>query len=273
VPKLPGKELAATSLQSDADSLDAVAFGDDVVANDDDDCLLFERRLNDLVDLRRSAGEISHDPHLLICAHCQAMLEDYQTLLEATKLFGVTHDDNGVDKDLALVGRRRAALDRLPADSARSKIFGWSTLLAVMFVFWGTSAGVPTDVRLSEVASLVSVVETQLGPVEFVNGLNLAELSAYPSDLASHLVADNPLVQSAPASCQPFFEMPAGRLLAAGLPTVDLASVDMGQFNHIGRYWQHVSRLPGIEPWQHSVSFAIGWFNQPALPSMEPQCG
>lgn len=267
MPKLPAKEVAATSLHCDVDSLDS-----DVVANEDD-CLLFEQRLNDWADLRSCAGEISHDPHLLICAHCQSMLDDYQVMLEATKQLGVLCDDDCVDQDALVVGGRAASLDRLSADSARSQVFGWSTLLAVLFVIWGASAGVPTDMRLTEGVSPASVAGVEMEPSEFVNGLNLAELSGYPSDLTGHLVGFNPLVQSAPASCQPFFEMPTGRLLAAGLPVVDLASVDIRQLSHIGQYWQHASRLPGIEPWQHSVNFAIGWFNQPALPNGKPQCG
>lgn len=259
MPKLPGKEFAATSLQRDVDPFDVI-----------DDCLLFEGRLNDWVDLRGGASDISHDPHLSVCDHCKTMLDDYQAMLEATKLLGVLHDgDDGVDED-ALVIAGRASLDRLPADSARSQFFGWSTLLAVLFVFWGTSAGIPTDMSLTE---RVSPASLEVDPPGFVTGLNFVNLSGYPSDLAGHLVAVNPLVQNAPVSCQPFFEMPTGRLFAAGLPVVDLALVDIGQLNHIGRYWQHASRLPGIEPWQHSVNFAIGWFNQRALPDGKPQCG
>ena len=271
MPKLPSKEFAATSLRLDADPLDAAVFDDGGVA-DGDDCLLFEQRLNDWVDLRSGAGEISQDSHLLGCAHCQSMLDDYQSLLEATKLLGVAHDDI-VDDDTLVVGGRAASLDRLSADSARSQIFGWSTLLAMLFVFWGASAGVPTDMSLTDGASPASVAAKQIEPTELVNGLNLVGLTEYPTNLASQLVGGNPLVQSAPSSCQPFFEMPTGRLLAAGLPAVDPASVDMRQLNSIGRYWQHASRLPGIEPWQHSVNFAIGWFYHSALPRGKSQCG
>lgn len=263
MPKLPSKEFAVTSIQRDVDPLDAF------VIDDEDDCLLFEKRLNEWVDLRRGGSDISHDPHLLICAHCKTMLDDYQSMLEATKLLGVLHDDDGVEED-ALVVVGRASSNRLPADSPRSQFFGWSTLLAVLFVFWGASSGIPTDMSLTE---RVSPASLQMDPSEFVNGFDFAKLSGYSSDLVGHLIAVNPQVQNAPASCQTFFEMPTGGLLAAGLPVVDLALVDIGQLNHIGRYWQHASRLPGIEPWQHSVNFAIGWFNQPVLPDGKPQCG
>jgi len=239
VSKLPSKEFATTSLQRDVDLLDG-----GVVA-DEGDCLL----------------------------QCQAMLDDYQTMMEATKLLGVFHDDDVVDEHGLVIGGRAASVGRLPADSARSQIFGWSTLLAVLFVFWGVSSDLPTDMSLTERVSPTSVAGVQTEPDEFVNGLDLTELSEYPIDLASQLVGSNPLVQSVPVSCQPFFEMPTGRLLAAGLPAVDLTSVDIGQLNHLGRYWQHASRLPGIEPWQHSVNFAIGWFSQPVSPSGKRQCG
>ena len=273
MPKLPSKEFAATSLQRDVDSLDAVDEGD---MADDNDCLLFERRLNDWADSRCRVDAISNDPHLLICDRCQATLNDFRAMLEATELLGVLHDD-GVEEDALVLGGRATSLVRLPADSARSQIAGWSTLLAVLFVIWGASAGVPTDMSLTEGVSPASVVGAQMEPSEFVNGLSFAELSGelsgYPSDLANHFVSVNPLVQDAPTSFQTFFEMPTGRLLAAGLPAVDLASFDITQLNHIGRYWQHASRLPGIEPWQHSVNFAIGWFSQSAMPNGNPQCG
>ena len=269
MPKLPSKEFAATFLQRDVDSLDAVDEGD---MADDNDCLLFERRLNDWADSRCRVDAISNDPHLLICDRCQATLNDFRAMLEATELLGVLHDD-GVEEDALVLGGRATSLVRLPADSARSQVAGWSTLLAVLFVIWGASAGVPTDMSLTEGVSPASVVGAQMEPSEFVNGLSFAELSGYPSDLANHFVSVNPLVQDAPTSFQTFFEMPTGRLLAAGLPAVDLASFDITQLNHIGRYWQHASRLPGIEPWQHSVNFAIGWFSQSAMPNGNPQCG
>ena len=271
MPKLPSEKFVASSLQRDVDPLDAAVVDEGVVANDND-CLLFERRLNDLADSRCRLDAISNDPHLLICDRCQATLNDFQAMLEATELLGVLHDDGG-DEDALVLGGRATSLARLPADSARSQIAGWSTLLAVFFVIWGASAGVPKDMSLTDGVSPASVVGAQMEPSEFLNGFSLAELSGYPSDLANHLVSVNPLVQGAPASCQPFFEMPTGRLLAAGLPAVDLASFDIRQLNHIGRYWQHASRLPGIEPWQHSVNFAIGWFSQRALPNGNPQCG
>jgi len=264
VPKLPSKEFVAIPLQRDVDAVGGVVASEN-------DCLLFEQRLNDWVDSRCGAVEISNDSHLLVCPQCQAMLDDYQTVLEATKLLGVLHDD-GVDEEASVVGGRARSLDRLPADSTGGQIAGWSTLLAVLFVIWGTSAGIPTDMSLTERVSPASVAGAQMKPTGLVHGLNLAELSGYSSDLASHLVGVNPLVQSAPVNCQTFFEMPTGRLLAAGLPAVDFTAVDMSQLCHIGRYWQHASRLPGIEPWQHSVNFAIGWFSQRALPNGNPQC-
>lgn len=267
--KLPNKEFAS-SFQRNVETSGTVVSDDGVVAGEDG-CLLFERRLNDWVDLRCDEGEISSDPHLSACAHCRAMLDDYQSMLEATQLLAGSHSDD-VGEDSLVVGGRAATMDSFTADSASSRIVGWSTLLAVMFVFWGTSAGGPTDMSLTEGVSPTSMAGVQVQPTEFVSELNLAELSGYPRDLASHLVVANPLVQSAPASCQPFFEMPTGRLLAAGLPAVDLATVDIGQLHHIGQYWQHASRLPGIAPWQHSVNFAIGWFNQPALPNGKPRC-
>ena len=272
MPKLTSKNFATRSVEHNDDSLGAVVLDGGVA--DEEDCLLFEQRLNDWVDLRCEIGEISQDAHVVACADCQTLLDDYQAMLEATEQLGVL-DDVGAQK--LRVANRAQSSGQLPTDSTRGQIFGWSTLLALLFLFLGAPRGNLVDSSVSEF-SLVSGTNTQGELTELFggdesNGLSFSELSSYPSDLASHLVSVNPLVQSAPASCQTFFEMPTGRLLAAGLPAVDLEAVDMNQLNHIGQYWQHASKLPGIEPWQHSVSFAIGWYNQPAMPIGNPQCG
>ncbi len=264
MPKLPGKRFSSNEL-SDADLLDTVVA-------DENDCLLFEQRLNELMDLRCSASEISSDGHLLVCCNCQAMLEDYQAMLEASKLLGCVHfEDASIDVELPVAVGRASSLGGGPSDSAGSQFFGWSTLLAVLFVFWGASAGVTTNRGLSEAIPSASLAGVEVEQVESANRLSLAGLLGDSGDFANHLVGANPLLQSAPASRQPFFEMPTGRLLAAGLPTVDLASVDIGHFSYIGKCWQHASRLPGIEPWQHSVNFAIGWLNQPTFPREKTQ--
>ncbi len=274
MPKLPGKRY------SSAEPLDAADLLDVVVA-DENDCLLFEQRLNELVDLRCCVDEFSQDAHLAGCDDCQAMLKDYLVMLEATELLGAMSVENSdSDEETAVAAGRVASLGRLPADTAGSQFFGWSTLLAVLFVFWGASAGVPGNMRLTEEVLPTSTAGIEIEPAEFVQALNLAglleyprDLVEYPCDLATNLVeVDHPLVRSAPASCQPFFEMPTGRLFAAALPAVDLGAVDIGRINYIGRYWQHASWLPGIEPWQHSVNFAIGWLNQPTFSNEKPQC-
>ena len=265
MPKLPGKQFS----NAEPRDVDLV----DVVVDDENDCLKFEQRLNELLDLRCRVGEVSQDAHVLACDRCQEMLEDYQGMLEATELLSAMHDDNSdVDEDVLIAVGRASSLGRAPVDLARNQFFGWSTLLAVLFVFWGTSAGVPTDKSLTERVSPASLARVQSERTELVSGLNLAGLLGDPVEFANHLVAANPLAQSTPSNCQSFSEMPTGRMWAAGFPVVDLASFEIEQFSHIGRYWQHASRLPGFEPWQHSVNFAIGWFNQLSPPSGNPQC-
>jgi len=74
-----------------------------------------------------------------------------------------------VGEDSLVVGGRAATMDSFTADSASSRIVGWSTLLAVMFVFWGTSAGGPTDMSLTEGVSPTSMAGVQVQPTEFVS--------------------------------------------------------------------------------------------------------
>lgn len=199
-------------------------------------------------------------------------------MLEATELLAGNHEsvdwgDEGANESNCMLSRSTSA-DLGNAKATRGRFVGWSTLLAVLFVFFGSPASGPRESNLSQYA--LREPSTSISMVMADGGLNeisfdsvgasfsVQQMAGFPSDLAGDFLSVNPLVQSAPASCQPFFEMPTGRLLAAGLPAVDLESVDLQSLNQIGQYWQHASRLPGIEPWQHSVNFAIGWFNQPA---------
>ncbi len=250
---------------------------DDAVSTDGSDCWAFEQRLNDWADLRQGAAEISHDPHLSRCQDCQTLLGDYLRMLNAAQMLGGQLESGAEENCPVHRPARGSAATEKPL---RGRMVGWSTLLAVLFLFLGAptvptapieGTGWPTEFGSIESASMEYAVgrhaaDIPISSVSFGSGLNLELLSEYPGSLANNLVSINPLIRSAPSGCQPFFDLPTGRLLAAGLPTVDLEEMDLKPLNQIGQYWQHASHLPGIEPWQHSVSFAIGWFNQ--SPSM-----
>jgi hypothetical protein len=267
---LPNKESVAT-FGGGFDS-----SGRDVV--DSRECQLFEHRLNALADLRSDVIEISHDPHLFSCDNCQEKLVGYQAVLTlgGPQFLNSGSRDSDVEEfDLnknVAVHNGRLASQRSFANPVRVRVFGWSTALAILFVLWAGVSGVPTDPIPSGRVSPDNMVGLHRAPTDFAEDLSATNVSEHTSELASGALAGNPLSRGLPQSWQAFHKIPAGGLLAARLPAVDLAGVDTRSLYQLGHYWQHASRLPGIELWQHPVNFAIGWFNQPAVLGEKPRC-
>ena len=191
-------------------------------------CERFEILLNDQLDLRNCLDGLSQDEHVVTCACCRSLLLKYQQLsgliMPASKLKSVDLDrasEAGVKT--TYVGRDA----RLGSGVAANRLVGWSTVLAILFLIWGTPAR-EFDVSASHSSTTSTVALTHGGTQLEIPGRDLL----------------------------------AGQLAGVSVSTVNFSDFSSFEKFGLGQYWQHASHLPGIEPWQHSVSFAIGWINQ-----------
>ena len=190
-------------------------------------CELFEIRLNDQLDLRNCLDGLSDDEHVVSCICCRSLLLKYEQLGDLIK---PVLESKSADLDEATYLKPTVVNRNAKSNSATgvltNRVMGWSAVLAVLFLIWGK------PVREFDVS---------------VNRLDVTSTVALTHG-ETHL------------------ELPGQDLLAGQLASVSMGNVNFSNFPSIeklglGQYWQHASRLPGIEPWQHSVSFAIGWIN------------
>ena len=262
----------------------------------DADCLRFEEKLNEWIDqcwleqdhlldstldaaseqkvLSRDGDQvIFYDAHAHHCSKCRKLQTDYVSMFTST--------ESPLLRDLPKVStaqreqrprlrdwyrnQSRSGGNRLNVNGVshhgndlHSNKFGWSTALVILFLLLGLPPQLDTSsVDVSNHSPVLfggTVFEKNVGLSSQVSNLRLPDLS----DLSDLSVLSD------------------GRWLNTLVPKIDLATVDLMQLNpqldQVAHYWKRASRLPGIEPWQHSVNFAIGWLNQPQ-PQPQPQTG
>ena len=200
------------------------------------------------LDLRNRLDGLSDDEHVVSCKCCRSLLLKYEQLSDLSDLSepeseskpvsvssnrvsskrvpeskSTDHDETCVEP--ILIGRD--ARLNLAASASANRLMGWSTVLAVLFLIWGA----PTQ-----------ELDTSVHRLDRTSAVALMQGERY-------------------------WQVPSGDLLAGQLANVSMRNVNLSCLPSIeklglGQYWQRASRLPGIEPWQHSVSFAIGWINQ-----------
>ena len=199
-------------------------------------CERFEIRLNDQLDLRNRLDGLSQDEHVLSCICCRSLLLKYEQMsgliqpeLELKSIdldhdLDLDHDSEAYVRP-AFVGGNAG----LNSDSgfAANRLVGWSTVLAVMFLIWGTP-GREFDASVNRLDTTSVVASMEVGKQLEMAGRNLQ----------------------------------AGQLASVSVTKMNFSNFQAIEKLGLGQYWQHASHLPGIEPWQHSVSFAIGWINQ-----------
>ena len=244
------------------------------------DCLQFEEKLNEWIDLcwleqdhaldsttdavtehmvRLRDGDQLYfdDAHVHHCANCRKLQTDYIAMFASTKSpllrdlpeTSTAHREHSPRLERSRRNQPRSNRSQLNVSGAKRREnysggnkFGWSTALVILFLLLGLPPQLDTS----------SVEVSNDSPARF-DGTMFTTNVGFGSQVSNLQLPDLSVLTD-------------GHWFNVLVPEINLASVDLMQLNprlnQVGHYWQRAARLPGIEPWQHSVNFAIGWLNQ-----------